>query len=42
MSSETHLLIKLSDVVVGLVLGLDDGGVLLYVLCGRHLDSTKT
>lgn len=37
----TYLLVELADVVVGLVLCLDDGGVLFYVLRGRHLVPTR-
>lgn len=32
VSRDTYLLVELGNVVVGLVLCLDDGGVLLYVL----------
>ena len=35
----THLLVELVDVVVGLVLRLDEGGVLLNFLRRRHLAS---
>ena len=37
----THLLVELADVVVGLVLRLEDGGVLLDILRGRHLGGRK-
>ena len=38
----TYLLVELADVEVGLVLCLDDGGVLLDVLRARHLDASNT
>lgn len=36
MCGRTRLLVELVDVVLGLVLGLDDDGVLLDLLGGGH------
>lgn len=36
-----YLLIELVDVEAGLVLGLNDNGVLLHLLRGRHLGAKK-
>lgn len=36
-SGSAYLLVELSDIVVGLVLRLNEGRVLLNVLCVRHL-----
>ncbi len=36
-SGDAYLLVELSDIVVGLVLRLNEGRVLLEVLCVRHL-----
>ncbi len=39
--ASTYLLVELVDIVVGLVLGLDEGGVLLDFLGSGHLTRSE-